>query len=51
MRKQAVFARSFGGFDRSGGEALQLPSVEFIEIPVAERARRMLQLADILRVS
>jgi citrate lyase subunit beta / citryl-CoA lyase len=39
------------GFERSGGEALQLPSGEFVDIPVAERARRMLQLAETLRVS
>jgi citrate lyase subunit beta/citryl-CoA lyase len=32
-------------FDRSGGEALQLPSGEFVDVPVAERARRMLEMA------
>lgn len=35
-------------FDSSGGDALQLPSGEFVDVPVAERARRMLQLAAAL---
>ncbi len=32
-------------FDAAGGEAFQLPSGEFVDLPVAERARRLLQLA------
>jgi hypothetical protein len=52
MREQAVFARVRSASSTApAGEALHLPSIEFVEIPVAERARRMLQLADILRVS
>jgi citrate lyase subunit beta/citryl-CoA lyase len=39
------------GFERSGGEALQLPSGEFVDVPVAERARRLLQFGDTLHVS
>jgi citrate lyase subunit beta / citryl-CoA lyase len=33
-------------FERSGGEALQLPGGEFVDVPVADRARRLLELAD-----
>jgi citrate lyase subunit beta/citryl-CoA lyase len=32
-------------FERSGGEALRLPGGEFVDVPVAQRARRLLQLA------
>jgi citrate lyase subunit beta/citryl-CoA lyase len=32
-------------FDAAGGEALQLPSGEFIDLPVADRARRLLYIA------
>ena len=32
-------------FDAAGGAALRLPSGEFVDLPVAERARRTLQLA------
>jgi citrate lyase subunit beta/citryl-CoA lyase len=32
-------------FDSAGGEALQLPDGEFVDLPVAERARRILDLA------
>jgi citrate lyase subunit beta/citryl-CoA lyase len=32
-------------FDAAGGEALRLPDGEFVDLPVAERARRLLQLA------
>jgi citrate lyase subunit beta/citryl-CoA lyase len=32
-------------FDAAGGEALRLPSGEFVDVPVAERARRLLQIA------
>jgi citrate lyase subunit beta/citryl-CoA lyase len=35
-------------FEASGGEALQLPSGEFIDVPVAERARRVLEIAGAL---
>jgi citrate lyase subunit beta/citryl-CoA lyase len=33
-------------FRSSGGEALRLPSGEFVDLPVADRASRMLELAD-----
>jgi citrate lyase subunit beta/citryl-CoA lyase len=33
-------------FERSGGEALRLPGGDFVDVPVAQRARRMLELAD-----
>ena len=32
-------------FARARGAALQLPSGEFVDVPVAQRARRMLELA------
>jgi citrate lyase subunit beta/citryl-CoA lyase len=32
-------------FDAAGGAALRLPSGEFVDLPVAERARRVLELA------
>jgi citrate lyase subunit beta / citryl-CoA lyase len=35
-------------FERAGGEAVQLPGGEFVDVPVAERARRLLELADTL---
>jgi len=35
-------------FDSSGGDALQLDSGEFVDVPVAQRARRMLELAAAL---
>jgi citrate lyase subunit beta / citryl-CoA lyase len=35
-------------FESAGGEAVQLPSGEFVDVPVAERARRLLELADAL---
>ena len=38
--KQVVAA-----FDAAGGEAFQLPSGEFVDLPVANRARRLLQIA------
>jgi hypothetical protein len=40
--------RVVDAFASSGGEALALPSGEFVDVPVAERARRMLELADTL---
>ena len=33
-------------FDAAGGGALQLPDGEFVDLPVAQRARRVLQLAE-----
>ena len=36
-------------FDAAGGAALQLPSGEFVDVPVAERAKRVLELAASLR--
>jgi citrate lyase subunit beta / citryl-CoA lyase len=32
-------------FEASGGEALRLPGGEFVDVPVAERARRLLEIA------
>jgi citrate lyase subunit beta/citryl-CoA lyase len=32
-------------FEAAGGEALRLPNGEFVDIPVADRARRLLQIA------
>jgi citrate lyase subunit beta / citryl-CoA lyase len=34
-------------FEAAGGSALRLPDGEFVDLPVAERARRLLQLAAI----
>ena len=36
-------------FDSAGGAALQLPSGEFVDVPVADRAKRVLELAARLR--
>jgi len=33
-------------FDAAGGEALRLPTGEFIDLPVAQRARHLLKIAD-----
>jgi citrate lyase subunit beta/citryl-CoA lyase len=33
-------------FDAAGGEALRMPTGEFIDLPVAERARHLLQIAE-----
>ena len=33
-------------FDAAGGAALRLPDGEFVDLPVAQRARRVLQLAE-----
>ena len=38
-------------FDRAGGEATKLADGEFIDLPVAERARRLIELADRLPVA
>jgi citrate lyase subunit beta/citryl-CoA lyase len=35
-------------FETAGGEAVHLPSGEFVDVPVAQRARRLLELADAL---
>jgi citrate lyase subunit beta/citryl-CoA lyase len=32
-------------FEGAGGEAVQLPDGEFVDVPVAKRARRLLELA------
>jgi citrate lyase subunit beta/citryl-CoA lyase len=32
-------------FDAAAGEAVKLPDGEFVDLPVADRARRLLQLA------
>jgi citrate lyase subunit beta/citryl-CoA lyase len=37
-------------FDAAGGEAFQLPSGEFVDLPVADRARRLLQIAGAERI-
>jgi citrate lyase subunit beta/citryl-CoA lyase len=37
-------------FDAAGGEAFELPGGEFVDLPVAERARRLLQIAGADRV-
>jgi citrate lyase subunit beta/citryl-CoA lyase len=36
-------------FDSAGGAALRLPSGEFVDVPVADRAKRVLELAASLR--
>jgi citrate lyase subunit beta/citryl-CoA lyase len=33
-------------FDGAGGEALRLPTGEFIDLPVADRARHLLKIAE-----
>jgi citrate lyase subunit beta/citryl-CoA lyase len=33
-------------FDAAGGAALRLPDGEFVDLPVAQRARRVLQMAE-----
>jgi citrate lyase subunit beta/citryl-CoA lyase len=38
-------------FDAAGGEAFQLPGGEFVDLPVADRARRLLQIAGTDRAS
>ena len=37
-------------FDAAGGEAVKLPDGEFVDLPVADRARRLLELAARLPV-
>jgi len=38
-------------FEASGGGAVKLPDGEFVDLPVADRARRLLELADRLPTS
>ena len=47
--QEAAWAREvLAAFDAAGGGAVQLPSGEFVDLPVADRARRLLQLATAL---
>jgi citrate lyase subunit beta/citryl-CoA lyase len=47
---QLAWAREVvAAFEGAGGAATRLPSGEFVDLPVAERARRVLQLATSLR--
>jgi len=40
------WARSvLAGFDAAGGDAIRLPTGEFVDLPVADRARRLLEIA------
>jgi citrate lyase subunit beta/citryl-CoA lyase len=44
--EEVAWAREVvAAFEASAGEALQLPSGEFVDVPVAERARRVLEIA------
>ena len=45
-REMAWAREVLAAFDAAGGDALRLPDGEFVDLPVAQRARRMLQLAD-----
>ena len=38
-------------FDDAGGEAVKLPHGEFVDVPVADRARRLLELAARLPIT
>jgi citrate lyase subunit beta/citryl-CoA lyase len=38
-------------FDAAGGEAAKLPDGEFIDLPVADRAQRLLDLAGRLPIT
>jgi citrate lyase subunit beta/citryl-CoA lyase len=45
-QQEVAWAREvLTAFDAAGGAALQLPSGEFVDLPVADRARRLLELA------
>jgi citrate lyase subunit beta/citryl-CoA lyase len=47
--REVEWAREvLAAFDAAGGAALRLPSGEFVDLPVAERARRLLQLSAAL---
>jgi citrate lyase subunit beta/citryl-CoA lyase len=37
--------RALAAFEIAGGGAVQLPDGEFVDLPVAERARRLLELS------
>jgi citrate lyase subunit beta / citryl-CoA lyase len=45
-QEEVAWAREvLAAFDAAGGAALRLPSGEFVDLPVADRARRVLELA------
>ena len=46
--ERAWAAQVVDAFDTAGGEAVRLPDGEFVDVPVAQRARRLLELADAL---
>jgi citrate lyase subunit beta / citryl-CoA lyase len=47
--REQVWAREvLAAFEAAGGAALRLPDGEFVDLPVAQRARRLLQLAEAL---
>ena len=47
--REVAWAREvLAAFDAAGGAALRLPDGEFVDLPVAQRARRVLQMADAL---
>jgi citrate lyase subunit beta/citryl-CoA lyase len=51
-QRELAWARQVvGAFDAGGGEALRLPDGEFVDLPVAERAGRLLELAADLATS
>jgi citrate lyase subunit beta / citryl-CoA lyase len=44
--REVAWARQVvDAFDAAGGDALRLADGEFVDLPVAERARRLLELA------
>ena len=45
-RERAWAHEVLAAFDAAGGAALRLPDGEFVDLPVAQRARRVLQLAE-----
>ncbi len=48
--EEVAWAREvLDAFETSGGEALQLAGGEFVDVPVAERARRVLELTSVVR--
>ena len=50
--EEVAWAREVvAAFEAARGEAFQLPSGEFVDVPVAERARRMLEIADAVPIS
>jgi citrate lyase subunit beta / citryl-CoA lyase len=46
--ERAWAAQVVDAFESAGREAIRLPSGEFVDVPVAQRARRLLELADAL---